>query len=99
MLFLRKDRGVFAIVLLVPPVIDLRSLRRHGRIDDNGQHRYASLRLKLADHIKDLLRSSNRKSRDQDRTASLSGLIYYFRESGLRVDIAVQPVAIRGFTH
>ncbi len=96
---MREQRRVFAVVLLVPAVVDLRRLRRHRRIDYHRQHWNAFLILEFADHVQYLLCATNGKCGDQDRPAALGRLIDDAGHLRFRVDVAMQPVPVCRFAH
>src|SRR5436190_4532951 len=99
MLFVSEERCIFLVMFLVPTVIYLCGLRRHWRVDDHRNDGNTFLLFQLADHVQDLLRPSDGKCRYQYRPVSFSRLVYDARHLSLRVDVAVEPIAVRRFAH
>src|SRR6185295_7579452 len=89
-----RGRHIFLVVLFPAIGINFSCLRRHRRIQNHRQHRYAFLVFKFTNKIENFLGASDRKRGNQDLAVVFSGVFDYALESNFWFLRIVRAIAI-----
>ena len=85
-------------VLLFPAIrVCLRRRGRHRRVDRHRQDRNRVLVFQLSNQVNDLLRTTDRKRRDEHGSLSLGRILDDARERDFRIFRIVQTIAVSRF--